>query len=184
MKSKGMNRRQFMQTSGLATAGVVAATSGAVTFASIDSWAAGHAAFDAHVAKTILAVARAAYPHETLADIYYMKVVDDLGAAAAKDAKLAKMLADGVKELDAAVGVDFVDLSDGNKLAVLKANQGGAFFQKVRGTCVVSLYNQPLVWRHFGYEGPSADFGGYIERGFDDANWLPTPPEDASPKPE
>ena len=111
-------------------------------------------------------------------------LVAALGAAAAKDAKLAKMLADGVKELNAAVGVDFVDLSDGNKLAVLKANQGGAFFQKVRGTCVVSLYNQPLVWRHFGYEGPSADFGGYIERGFDDANWLPTPPEDASPKPE
>ena len=47
---------------------------------------------------------------------------------------------------------------------------------------VVALYNNPLVWRHFGYEGPSAEFGGYIDRGFDDLTWLPRPSEDASPK--
>ena len=50
--------------------------------------------------------------------------------------------------------------------------ESSAFFQTVRGTTVVSLYNNPLVWRHFGYEGPSYGFGGYIHRGFDDLNWL------------
>ena len=34
------------------------------------------------------------------------------------------------------------------------------------------LYNNPAVWRHFGYEGPSAEFGGYINRGFNDIGWL------------
>jgi hypothetical protein len=28
------------------------------------------------------------------------------------------------------------------------------------------------VWAKFGYEGPSADKGGYISRGFDDIDWL------------
>ena len=33
----------------------------------------------------------------------------------------------------------------------------------------------------FGYEGEAFEYGGYIERGFDDLGWLPDPPEDASP---
>ena len=43
------------------------------------------------------------------------------------------------------------------------------------------LYNNPQVWQAFGYEGEAFEYGGYIERGFDDLGWLPDPPEDASP---
>ena len=46
------------------------------------------------------------------------------------------------------------------------------FFQKVRGTLVVGIYNNPEVWPLFGYEGESASKGGYINRGFDDIDWL------------
>jgi len=28
------------------------------------------------------------------------------------------------------------------------------------------------VWPKFGYEGSSSERGGYINRGFDDINWL------------
>ena len=65
---------------------------------------------------------------------------------------------------------------------MLNRRQDVACFQKVRGQCIVSIYNNPLAWRHFGYEGSSHEFGGYIDRGFDDLAWLPQPPEDASPK--
>ena len=37
----------------------------------------------------------------------------------------------------------------------------------------VSLYNNKEVWPKFGYEGASADKGGYINRGFNDIDWLP-----------
>jgi hypothetical protein len=37
----------------------------------------------------------------------------------------------------------------------------------------VSLYNQKEVWPKFGYEGSSAEHGGYIKRGFADIDWLP-----------
>jgi hypothetical protein len=37
---------------------------------------------------------------------------------------------------------------------------------------VTGLYNNKEAWPLFGYEGASADKGGYITRGFDDINWL------------
>ncbi len=37
---------------------------------------------------------------------------------------------------------------------------------------MVSLYNQQEVWAILGYEGESASKGGYINRGFDDIDWL------------
>ena len=48
----------------------------------------------------------------------------------------------------------------------------GAFFKTLRSDLVVSLYNQPAIWPKFGYEGSSAEHGGYIARGFDDIDWL------------
>jgi len=182
MKKTAMNRRQFLQTSGLAAAGVAAATSGAVLVAPDGAWALQLGALGEHTAKTLLVVSRRAYPHDGLGDMYYAKVVEDLDGAAGADKDVATLLNDGVDTLDKAMGIAWLDLSEGNQLRILTDMQDSAFFQKVRGTTVVSLYNNPLVWRYFGYEGPSYPFGGYIKRGFGDIGWLPEPPEDASPK--
>jgi len=181
MSDKGIKRRNFLKGSGAAAVGIAALSSGFVLAASDGAWALEMKSFKTHTSKTLLAMARATYPHDNLADFYYAKVVGDLDAAAAKDKTLAKMLNDGVANLDNAMGVPFIDLSEGNQVKVLESIQTSGFFQKVRSTSVVSLYNQPLVWRHFGYEGSSAEHGGYIERGFDDLNWLKRPPLDASP---
>lgn len=182
MKKKGMNRRQFLHSSGLAAAGVAAVSSGAVLMAPDGAWALQLSALDEHTAKSLLKMTRQLYPHDALGDMYYAKVVEDLDGGAKTDKDLRSLLIDGVAGLDTAMGVAFIDLSEGNQLAVLKAIESTPFFQKVRGQTVVSLYNNPLVWRHFGYEGPSYEFGGYLHRGFDDLAWLPQPPEDASPK--
>jgi hypothetical protein len=181
-KKTGMNRRQFLHTSGVAAAGVAAVASGAVLVAPDGAWALELTTLDEHTAKTLLGMSRQIYPHDTLADMYYAGVVENLDGAAASDKDLSTLLREGVEGLDKAKGVKWLDLSEGYQLEVLTAIQDGAFFQKVRGTIVVALYNNPLVWRHFGYEGPSYEFGGYINRGFDDLAWLPQPPEDASPK--
>jgi len=50
--------------------------------------------------------------------------------------------------------------------------EDSAFSQKVRSTLVTGIYNNRDVWLELGYEGPSAEKGGYITRGFDDINWL------------
>ena len=182
MSSKGLNRRQFLQTSGLATAGAAAVATGGVLAGGVEAWASELGTLNAHEGKTLLQMVRDIYPHDTLSDFYYAGVVSGLDGGAKDDGDLAKLLKDGVSSLDQAMGVNFVDLSEGNRLSVLNGMQDDGFFQKVRGTTVVALYNDPLVWRHFGYEGASSEFGGYIDRGFDDVNWVATPPEDASPK--
>jgi hypothetical protein len=38
---------------------------------------------------------------------------------------------------------------------------------------ITALYNQPDLWAKLGYEGSSAEHGGYIHRGFNDIDWLP-----------
>ena len=57
--------------------------------------------------------------------------------------------------------------------AAARRSSKADFFQKVRGDLVVSLYNQKELWPKFGYEGSSAEHGGYIKRGFADIDWLP-----------
>ncbi|MGB3740429.1 MAG: tat (twin-arginine translocation) pathway signal sequence, partial [Castellaniella sp.] len=69
------------------------------------------------------------------------------------------------------------------QLDILTAMQSDAFFQKVRGQCITSLYDNQMAYKHFGYQGESWSKGGYIKRGFNDLTWLPDPPASASPPP-
>jgi hypothetical protein len=183
MSDNNVSRRQFLKTSSGAAAGAAAAASGVVSLTfSVEAWAAELNSFNAHEAKTLLQVARQIFPHPSLGDMYYAVVVDDLDADAAKDKAAGDALKQGVKELDEAKSVPWNELSDGYQLEVLESMQDAAIFQMVKGKAIVSIYNNPLVWRELGYEGASAQYGGYINRGFDDLRWLSNPPEDASPK--
>ncbi len=47
--------------------------------------------------------------------------------------------------------------------------------QQLRFATLVGLLTDLGVTRRFGYEGPSIEHGGYLERGFDDLSWLPEP---------
>ena len=171
MTKVSITRRKFLKSSVLtATAAVALVASGAGLNGR--AWALATDNLSAHEAATLLAACRRFYPHDGLGDMYYAACVESLDGKAA-DAGVAGTLKDGVAALDAQFGMAFVDLSDGNQLEAIQAMDGTPFFGAVRGDIVVSLYNNPLAWRHFGYEGPSFDDGGYLERGFDDIAWLP-----------
>lgn len=183
MSKTPMDRRGFLKTSGAAAAGVAAASTGTFVLSfSVSAWAGELKYLSAHEGKTLLKVTRHIFPHPSLADIYYAGVVDALDAEAATSAGTAAAIKEGVTALDAATALNWLDLSDGYQLAILTQMEASPMFQKVKGTAVVALYNNPLVWRHFGYEGPSAQYGGYINRGFNDLRWLGDPSKDASPK--
>ena len=172
MRERGMNRRQFLQASGITAAGVAATAAGGILIDPKGAWAMSLAALDPHGAATLVAMSRMLYPHDRLAEVYYAKVVESLDQKAAADKALAGLLNDGVATLDRAYGVAWLNLSDGYKTSAIKSVEKTPFFQTVRFETIVVLYNNPAVWRHFGYEGASADFGGYIERGFNDIGWL------------
>ena len=182
-----LSRRRFLKGS-LATIGAYAVAAGGATWlvAPDKAWAVEYDTFEPEVARTLLAMTRGLYPHDFLGDVYYAKVVKDLDVQAAggfDDTSFLDMMREGATALDAAAGGDFSSTLPERREAILReiAASHPDFFQAVRGKQVVSLYNQPEVWAEFGYEGPSYEIGGYLYNGFDDIDWLPDPPAEASP---
>jgi hypothetical protein len=128
---------------------------------------------DAHTARTLLIMAHDLFPHEKLGMEHHWVVVKILDKLAGTDAVARQRLIDGVAQLDASLTIPWVELSDDARKSVLQTVQDGEFFAMVRMETIKGLYGNPLVYRMFGYGGPSAELGGYIDRGFDDIGWLP-----------
>jgi hypothetical protein len=124
--------------------------------------------------ETALRATRAMFPHDNLPDDAYAKVVRQLEADARGDESVATTIDEGVAQLDDPQ--PFAQLDADAQLEALRRHEGSAFFSLLKATAVVELYDNPLVWKAFGYEGPSTHLGGYVNRGFDDLDWLPDPP--------
>ncbi|MCF1503740.1 gluconate 2-dehydrogenase subunit 3 family protein [Afifella sp. H1R] len=126
---------------------------------------------------TLVQMSRDCYPHDQLEDRYYAKAVDILDEAARASEDELNLLEEGVAALDKSAhdahGADYAAIeNEADRVALLEAIADEPFMQKVRSNLVVGLYNQKELWPIFGYEGASADKGGYIDRGFDDIAWL------------
>jgi len=176
MRKKGINRRQFLQTSGLVIAvAAVAGSTGVMLFDPAGACAVATTTLDEHTAMTLVTMCLYLYPHDALGEAPYSTVVEEFDKKASTDPAFAQLLRDGVASLDAGSHGKWLDLSDEDKLQALKSIETTPFFQTVRGTMVGApgLYNQPVVWKQFGYEGSSWQFGGYLNRGFNDISWLP-----------
>lgn len=175
-------RRSFMSTSGRAIVGSLAFSSGAIAvLAPTRTWALQLEALSTHDGEALLSFCRHLYPHDTLEDAVYALVVKDLDSASQADAATAKLLHDGVSDLDKAADGGWLELPAEHQLTLVRAAESTPFFAKVRSTTVVSLYNNEMAFAHFGYEGPAFAKGGYLARGFNDLDWLPTPADSASP---
>ena len=92
-----------------------------------------------------------------------------MDAKAAADPTLKTELQNGLTQLRAD---DFDNMDRTQQIAVMEKMETTPFFETVRSECITSIYNNPDVWKVLGYEGPSAELGGYINRGFSDINWL------------
>lgn len=127
----------------------------------------------AHAA--LVRLLRVAYPHPRIPDGPYERTAEEVVRQIGSSLWHRLALGGGLESLDAAAGGRFVDLDDAAALALLRRIEDAEFFRFVRGVAVVTLYDDHEVWEHLGYEGPSYDKGGYLHRGFDDLDWLPTP---------
>ncbi len=172
-KGPAVTRRNFIASSG-AIALVI--SSGALISAT-EAWGVKVEALKPETMHTLIQMARDIYPHDRLADRFYALAVKGYDAQAGKDAALRKLIENGVTTLDglakAAHGAPYVGVGwEADRVALLRQIEHGAFFQKIRGGLVTGLYNNKEVWPIFGYEGESASKGGYLERGFNDIDWL------------
>ncbi len=181
MSKKILDRRTFLRAAGKAAASVAVVSGVTTILSSNQAWAMSLETLGPAEAETLLQMTRQLYPHDALGDVYYAEVVEALDGKAAKDPELAGLIKQGVARLDGALGVPWLRLSDGTQVEVLDGMEEDPFFQTVRGHTVVALYDNKGVWPHFGYQGSSAEHGGYLFRGFQDAGWTMEPDAEASP---
>jgi hypothetical protein len=176
-KRTQLRRRVFLRGAAGAPP-VVAALAAGASITPNAAWANDVKHLRPATVVTMVRAARDIYPHDHLADRFYIAAVLPWDAKAGADATVKALCEEGAAGLDAEAkkrfGREYVRVTEEDqRVAVLKAIEKTPFFGRLRGDLVVSLYNQPEVWAKFGYEGPSWEKGGYLTRGFDDIDWLP-----------
>ena len=125
--------------------------------------------------KVLIRVIRVAFPHSKVPDGPYERTADVIVQEAEASNWFRVALTQGLNSLDGLAGGDFCALDDDKAYKVLKRIEGTDFFGFIRRTTVLNLYDDPAVWEALGWEGSSYDKGGYIDRGFNDLDWLPEP---------
>jgi hypothetical protein len=168
--NRGLTRRELLARASAAGACFVIGTS---FIAAPDAvWAAETQQLAPETFATLVQMARDIYPHDHVPDEFYVIAVKGYDTAAA-----APGIEAGISALNTvargrgharylAVGWER------ERIDLLRAIEESAFFEQIRSGLVTGLYNQKAVWPLFGYEGESYSKGGYIDRGFNDINWL------------
>ncbi len=171
-----VSRRRFLQA-GVAVAPAATLVAGGVSLDAESAWAQA-STLSAHELATLTLMARDTYPHDQIGDAYYRKAVAHWDDASVTTPAQRKVITEGVALLDAEAnaryGADYLKVpAEADRVVILQAVSPGAFFKTMRADLVVSFYNQKELWPKFGYEGASAQYGGYLHRGFNDIDWLP-----------
>ena len=162
------SRRRFLVAT-IAYSGLISTGMGAALLRAGSAWAQSENEDSDELAR----MARLLFPHDAIADNVYAEVIDDILTAAADDAGLTGMLNDAVAALNAAQGGDWFAAGADEQIAAMQSVEGEAFFAVILGNVKARFYNHPQVWEHIGYPGSSVEFGGYVDRGFNDIDWLP-----------
>ena len=161
-------RRSFLVAT-IAYSGLISTGMGAALLRSGSAWAQSS---DGN-AGDLTRMARLLFPHDGIDDAVYAEVIDSILTDSANDAAMLNMLNEAVAALNAAQNGDWFEAGVDEQIAAMQAVEGEAFFAAILGNVQARFYNHPKVWKLISYPGSSVEFGGYVDRGFDDIDWLP-----------
>ena len=172
MSLESATRRRFL-IAVIAASGAAASALNLTLIRDASAWAEAAAGTDPQSTDFLARLARLYYPHDYVADDVYRQTADSILSAASSDEQLKGLLNLAAAELDVAANQPFVELDPASQLAVMKKLQGEAFFTAIQFQIIPRFYAHPEVWKAINYPGSSVEHGGYVERGFDDIDWLP-----------
>ncbi|WP_445398623.1 hypothetical protein [Zobellella sp. An-6] len=175
--SADLGRRRFLAAGSMVALGVGALSASGLEASAREALAREFTLLGAEAGNTLLVLARDIFPHDHIEDRYYRQALAPLEAQAADDAELRQLLAEGTATLDELAGARFqrpyaAIERESDRLMLLYLIEHGAFFQRLKGHLVTGFYDNKEVWPLFGYEGSSWEQGGYLNRGFNDIDWL------------
>jgi hypothetical protein len=83
-------------------------------------------------------------------------------------------IAEGLAKLREVSGnVPWKELDESARVTLLASLEDTPFFVALRATTIEVLYRSPQVFALVGYGGSAIEYGGYLNRGFDEIDWLP-----------
>lgn len=162
-KPADRSRREFFRKASLLMTGTAA-------YAMVPNYA--HAGGHGGMLDALAYACHTVYPHDQVDFEHYRACGQGLLDKAKGDPALRQILREGVAALDVVYSKPFAELDYEHREQAMQRMISTSFFDAVRGHTVVGLYNIPGVWKDFGYQGPSFEQGGYINRGFDDIQWI------------
>ena len=119
----------------------------------------------------MVSMARLMLPHDSIPDAVYAEV---LGNALAEFAdSMPQSLAKAEAALNEQSGGDFANSEESIQLDALRAIQDAGYFSEILFALRLHMYNHAAAWEVIGYEGPSWQKGGYLNRGAGEIDWLP-----------
>jgi hypothetical protein len=172
MVDRNTSRRRFL-VAAISCSGLISTGMGAALLRAGSVWAQSSAATGGDSAGALARMARLLYPHDDIADDVYAEVIDRILTDAAGDPAMIAVLDTAMNALNSAQDTDWYELGVERQVASLQAVQNEAFFTVIQAGVRDRFYTHPKVWEHIGYPGSSVEHGGYVERGFDDIDWLP-----------
>jgi hypothetical protein len=176
MTKLALNRRQLLESSGKIAFGAAALGGAGVVFSPSGAWALSTSALNGKEAATLLRFVFLLFPYDKIGDEPYVAVVEGLDKKAAADPGFKGLLQGGLADLDKAKGISWMQLSQQDQIAAMKAVQQTPFFIVVRMAAIDGIYNDARVWKMIGYGGSSIEKGGYRlnkSEPMDDVDWLP-----------
>lgn len=162
------SRRRFL-VAVMAHSGLLASGMGVALLRASAVWARSSTGKAGELAR----MARLLFPHVGIADEVYAEVIDSILSDVANDASMTDTLNIALIALNTAQDGVWVTASAGDQITAMQAVENEAFFGVILGSVRVHFYTHPKVWEYIGYPGSSVEHGGYVDRGFDDIDWLP-----------
>ena len=128
---------------------------------------------DKSATPAMVEMARHLFPHDALSDNVYANVLDSALANAATSDAVAGALDAAATALSEQLGGDWESVDSAAQIEAMRNIEGEPFFAAIAGLVRYGIYHGKDFWEHIGYPGPSKQFGGHIDRGAGDIDWLP-----------
>ena len=165
-------RREFLLALGQVGLGAATLSLSPLTLNASQFEAIGLTHLDSEASIVAVQVARLLFPHQSLENEIYVQIARDIDSDISRRPEVNTWMESLPKLLDQQCDGEWLEMSLPVQIEALRELEGTETFFYLRNRTIESLYRNPVVWKLVGYEGSSIEHGGYLNRGFDDINWL------------
>ena len=113
------------------------------------------------------------FPHQGIDASIYPDMAQHVIDVAGRNMQQMSNLGSGLQRLSDSRDAVWLQQDREQQSRALESLADSEFFAFIRINALEYLYRDPRAWEVVGYEGSALEYGGYIDRGFNDIDWLP-----------